>query len=76
MTKVCPIARIAIMEPWRSKLEMLLPVAKLGVAMLRATQRRTSSPTRVSANRKFQLRRVLTEVGITSVVIIVSKQAG
>ena len=51
MTKVWPTARIAIIEPWRSRLAMLLAEAKLGVASDRTTQSSTSSASSVSPNR-------------------------
>ncbi len=57
MTKVWPIARIAIIDPWRSRFEMLLAVAKVGVAKARKTQSATRRPSSVSAKRKPKLRR-------------------
>ena len=51
MTKVWPTARMAIIEPWRSRFEMLLAEAKLWVATDRMTHNRTSSAGSVSPNR-------------------------
>jgi hypothetical protein len=51
MTKVCPIARMAIIEPCRSRFVMLLAVAKFGVAIERMMQSSSRSPSSVSAKR-------------------------
>jgi hypothetical protein len=51
MTKVWPTARIAIIEPCRRRLEMLLVEAKLGVATDRMIHNRTSSASSVRPNR-------------------------
>jgi hypothetical protein len=55
MTKVWPTARIAIIEPWRSRLEMLLPVAKLVVAKDRITQSSTRSASSVRPRSRDEL---------------------
>ena len=47
MTKVSPIARMAIIAPWRARFVMLFSVQKVGVAKARMTHINSRRPRRV-----------------------------
>ena len=50
ITKVSPIARIAIIAPWRRRLAMLFEVQKVVVSTDSASHMASSSPSRVKPN--------------------------
>ena len=74
MAKVSPMARIAIIAPWRSRLAMLLAVQNVVVSIDRASHMMSNRPSRVRLRSTFSpepLRRVAA-IGWSVVPVVIS----